>query len=114
TTEGELIPEEAGGYLKDRRGQVVKSRLDEATLEKIATDTGGVYLHAAGPALGLPKLYDDYIGTMEKRELASTLERRYEARFQIPLALGIVLLAADWVVAERRGAGRRRAAGGAA
>src|SRR5262245_54051470 len=48
TTEGELIPTEGGGYLKDRKGQVVKSRLDEDGLKTIAIDTGGVYLHAAG------------------------------------------------------------------
>ncbi|TMA50505.1 MAG: VWA domain-containing protein, partial [Deltaproteobacteria bacterium] len=46
TTEGELVPAETGGYVKDRKGQVVKSRLDEETLRQIASDTGGVYLHA--------------------------------------------------------------------
>ena len=53
TPEGELIPGATGGFVKDRQGQVVKSRLDEATLERIAVDTGGVYLRAAGAGLGL-------------------------------------------------------------
>jgi Ca-activated chloride channel family protein len=102
TTEGELVPVEGGGYLKDRKGQVVKSRLDEDTLKKLALDTGGVYLHAAGADLGLSELYRDHIATMEKRDLASTLERRYEHRFQIPLALAIVLAIAEAFVGERR------------
>src|SRR5206468_4283901 len=88
TTEGELVPAETGGYVKDRKGQVVKSRLDEETLRQIASDTGGVYLHAEGASFGLGELYRDYIGPMEKRALASTLERRFEHRFQIPLAVG--------------------------
>ena len=41
TTEGELIPAESG-YVKDRAGQVVKSRLDEETLKQVAVATGGV------------------------------------------------------------------------
>ena len=102
TPEGEIIPMEGGGYLKDRKGQVVKSRLDEAGLQKIALDTGGVYLHAAGAEFGLAELYREHIATMDKRELASSMERRYEHRYQIPLALALALLVAEAVLAERR------------
>jgi len=107
TTEGELVPAETGGYVKDRKGQVVKSRLDEETLKQIAVDTGGVYLHAAGPSLGLGELYRDYIDTMEKRELASTLEKRFEHHFQLPLAVAIALLALERLVGDRRTVARR-------
>ncbi|MGH7894670.1 MAG: VWA domain-containing protein [Candidatus Binatia bacterium] len=102
TSGGELIPTEGGGYLKDRKGQVVKSRLDEETLKKIAIDTGGVYLHAAGADLGLADLYRDHVASMEKRELASTLERRYEQRYQLPLALALALVVIESFVGERR------------
>jgi Ca-activated chloride channel family protein len=108
TTEGELIPGESGSYVKDRAGQVVKSRLDEETLKQVAVDTGGVYLHAEGPSLGLADLYRDYIDTMEKRELASTLEKRFEHRFQVPLAMALLLLAAEPLVGERRAPARAR------
>jgi Ca-activated chloride channel family protein len=106
TPGGELITVEENGqtsYLKDRRGQVVKSRLDEETLRKIATTTGGAYLYAQGPDLGLDKLYQDHISTMEKRELKTAMERRYEERFQWPLLLAFVLLALEPLVGERRG-----------
>jgi Ca-activated chloride channel homolog len=102
TTEGELIPAEGGGFLKDRKGRVVKSRLGEDTLKKIALDTGGVYLHAAGADLGLGALYREHIATMEKRDLASTLERRYEQRYQIPLGLALLLLVVEQLLGERR------------
>ena len=112
TPEGELIPGATGGFLKDRQGQVVKSRLDEATLERIAVDTGGVYLRAAGAGLGLSGLYRDHIATLEKRELESTLERRYDLRYQLPLAVAFLLLLLEPLVGERRtghaGSGWRR------
>lgn len=113
TPGGELIPSEDGRYLKDRRGQVVKSRLDETTLQKVAIDTGGVYLHAAGLDLGLGALYRDHIATMDKRELESTMERRYEHRYQIPLIVAFLLLAGEMLIGERaarRGARSREGA----
>ena len=115
TTEGELIPSEGGGFVKDRNGQVVKSRLDEEALKQIAVDTGGVYLHATGASLALGDLYRDYIATLEKREVASTLERRYDQRYQVPLALALLLLVLEPFVGERHGSAirwrrRRRAA----
>ncbi len=109
TANGDLIPLASGGFLKDRNGQVVKSRLDEDTLKEIAVDTGGVYLHAAGAKLGLTELYRDYIGKMEKRELSSSLERRFEQRFQIPLGIAFVLLLLEPLVGERRRTARSAA-----
>jgi Ca-activated chloride channel homolog len=114
TPEGELIPGEKGGFLKDRKGQVVKSRLDRDTLERIAIETGGVYLQAAGAGLGLPELYRDHIATLDKRELESTLERRFELRYQLPLALAFLLLVTEALLGERGGGGWRRWRGAAA
>jgi Ca-activated chloride channel family protein len=114
TPDGELIPVSTGGqqkFLKDRRGQVVKSRLDDETLKKIATTTSGAYVHADGPSLGLDVVYNDYLARMEKRELKSTMERRFEERFQIPLVLAVLLLTLEPLVGEQRRAGaplRRR------
>jgi len=102
TPEGELIPQAAGGFLKDREGQVVKSRLGEETLQEVAVETGGVYLRAADSSFELTELYRDYIGAMEKRELQSTLERRFEHRFQILLAVALVLLVIEALLGERR------------
>lgn len=110
TTEGELLPAEQGpGFFKDRRGQAVKSRLDETTLEQVAIDTGGVYLHLAGTGPGLAELYRDHIARLDPRELGSTLEKRYEARYRWPLLVALVLLLLEPLVSDRRSAagGRR-------
>lgn len=109
TPDGELIPLEGGGYVKDRSGQVVKSRLGEATLREIATTTSGAYVAASGGTIDLRTLYDEHVDTIEKRELSSTLERRFENRYQLPLALAIVLLAAELLLGDRRLRPRRGA-----
>ena len=104
TSEGELVPASAGGqgFVKDRKGQVVKSRLDEDTLQKIALATGGAYVHGAGASLGIDEVFNDHIAKMEKRDVASTLERRYEDRFQFPLALAIAFLLVEGWIGDRR------------
>ena len=109
TAEGDLIPLTVDGqqnFLKDRRGQVVKSRMDEETLQKIATTTGGAYVHASSGDFGLDTVYNDFIGKMEKRELQSTMERRYEERFQLPLAVAFILIALEPLIGDRRGVAR--------
>jgi Ca-activated chloride channel homolog len=115
TPDGELIPLTVNGqqtFLKDRKGQVVKSRLDDEALKTIATTTGGAYVHGTGADLGLDEIYDGYISKMEKRELKSTMERRFEDRYQLPLLLAMVLLAVEPLVGDRRraraGARQRR------
>jgi Ca-activated chloride channel family protein len=108
TADGELIPLETGGYVKDKSGKVVKSRLGESALQQIATTTNGVYLAASAGGLDLAALQREHIDTLEKRELSSTLERRFENRFQLPLALALLLLAIEPLIGDRRSPGRRR------
>ena len=110
TPEGELIPLSVDGrraFLKDRQGQVVKSRLDTETLQDIAITTGGAYVYDSSPSLGLDEVYTRYISQLEKRELTSTLERRYEDRFQLPLALGLILLMLEPFIRDQRRADSR-------
>ncbi|MBC2710475.1 MAG: VWA domain-containing protein [Desulfosarcina sp.] len=45
-TEGVPVPEPAGGFKKDRAGQIVLSRLDENTLKQMAVVTGGTYVRS--------------------------------------------------------------------
>jgi Ca-activated chloride channel homolog len=108
TAEGDLLPLGKDGFVKDRSGQVVKSRLNDESLKDIALTTGGAYVEGLGPSLGLDQVFREHIETMERREVASTLERRYEERFQIPLALALVLVAAEGLIRLRRAARRQR------
>lgn len=105
TPSGELIEVDNGGqrgFLKDRQGQVVKSRLDDEALRMIANTTNGAYLLMQGTQVGLEELYDDHISKMDKREISTSMQRRFRERFQIPLAIAFVLLAAEPLVRARR------------
>jgi len=106
TNEGELIPvtDESGNkaFLKDRSGAVVKSRLDEATLQKIALATGGSYVRAGSKEFGLDLIYKEKLSEMEKRELETKMAKQYEERFQIPLVLAFLLLAVEFILSDRR------------
>lgn len=104
--EGEIIPiVEASGeraYLTDRGGKVVKSRLNEELLKQLAVSTGGSYVRATPADFGLTLLYDKSIERLEKKDIESKMMRRYEERFQIFLALAIILLFIEPLIAERR------------
>jgi len=116
TPNGELVEIEIDGrktFLKDRQGQVIKSRLNEDALRDLAVTTGGAYLFAQGPSLGLDDLYANHIAKLERRELESAMQRRYRERFQIPLAIAFLLLACEpFVRTYRRPRNRRSAAFG--
>jgi Ca-activated chloride channel homolog len=89
------------GFKKDREGQVITSKLDELTLEKIALQTNGKYYRASGSEDELAKIYDE-ISKMEKKELASVKFSQYEDRYQYLLGIALILLIAEVFVSERR------------
>ena len=105
TKEGELIPvsDENGNvsYLKDRKGNVVKTRLDESTLQQIALNTGGSYVKATGTEFGLDLIYEEKLSKMEKREVENKMVRKYEERFQILLGFALLLLCIEPFIRER-------------
>ncbi len=89
------------GFKKDERGEVVMTRLDEVTLERIAVQTGGSYFRASGSEQELEKIYEK-ISQMEKQEFGSVRFTQYEERYQIFLLIGLVLLLIEQIVPERK------------
>jgi Ca-activated chloride channel homolog len=89
------------GFKKDRNGEVIVSKLDEVTLEKIALETGGKYYSATSGELELDKIFDE-ISSMEKKELEGTLVTRYDDRYQWPLLMAILLITAEFFISERK------------
>ncbi|MDR4496534.1 MAG: VWA domain-containing protein [Candidatus Scalindua sp.] len=78
--------------LKDNEGKVIKSRLDEVTLNKIALETGGAYSPAYGTEWGLANIYKNIIARMEEKQLSSKKIKLYKNRYQIPLFVAIILI----------------------
>lgn len=106
TTEGELIQlvDRNGkrSFLKDREGNIVKSRLNERVLQRIALTTGGMYVRSSGADFGLELIYDERLSRMEKRDIKVQMSKFYHERFQIPLALALLLLLIEPLISDRR------------
>ena len=104
--EGELIPikDDRGRpmFLKDQEGNVVKTRLVEETLEKIAVETGGMYVRSTGAEFGLDLIYDKELSKLEKRDFKARMEKRYHDRFQIPLIFAFLLLLIEPLIGDRK------------
>jgi Ca-activated chloride channel family protein len=89
------------GFKKDENGEVIVSKLDDVTLQKMSLATGGKYYHASAGELELDRIFEEISG-MEKKELEGTLVTRYDDRYQWPLLLAIILLAAEFFMSERK------------
>ena len=89
------------GFKKDRRGNVVMTRLDESVLQKIALESGGKYYHASPGQAELGRIYED-ISQMDKKTLASQQLAQFEDRFQYLLGIALVLLIIENLLTERR------------
>ncbi|MCH2665679.1 VWA domain-containing protein [bacterium] len=104
TPEGELIPIKQDGrteFLRDRQGNVVKTRLGEATLVEMAKITNGGYVRSQRGRVGLDEVYAQ-VSNMEKRELGSRKLSQYKHRFQWPLAVAILLIILESLMSDRR------------
>jgi Ca-activated chloride channel family protein len=106
TAEGELIPIREVGkpmeFLKDREGQVVKSRLNEEMLKELALKTGGIYVRSVPGDFGIDTIYDKGIAQLQRKEYQAQLQKRYFERFQWPLGLAFALLVVESFVSDRR------------
>lgn len=106
TATGELIPfrNDSGGvqFLKDDKGQVIKSRLDEEVLRQIADSTGGFYEPLGQQGEGLEAIYERGLSPIPKEELTSRMTKIYIERFQWPLGLAIFFLTCEMLLGDRR------------
>jgi len=84
-------------------GQEVWTRLDADTLRKMALATpGGKYLNVATGAVDMGKVYQSLVLAADRKDLKSETIRRYDEKFQIFLALALLLLMAEMVAGERK------------
>jgi len=88
------------GFKKDRQGNVVTTKLDMTTLQKIAYTTNGKYYISSAGEAELDEIYDE-IDSMEKKELTSRQFAQYEDRFQIFIALALIILIIETFIPVR-------------
>lgn len=100
------VPSKNGSvaYKKDAQGNIVTTRLEDGTLQEIASVTGGLYFYASPGEFQLQKVLNE-IATLEKKEQASDRMENYQDRYQIFLGLAAFLFLLEALISER---GRRR------
>ena len=94
-------------YKKDMQGNIVTTRLEDGTLQEIASVTGGLYFYANPGEFQLQKVLSE-IASLEKKEQSSDRMENYQDRYQIFLALAALLFLIEALVSER---GRKRRVG---
>lgn len=105
-TLGEVpIPEYRNGRItglkKTADGQPVLTTVNEEMLLQVARAGGGAYTRAQGDFVNLEELLAT-VRKIEKTTIAATHYTDYEDRYDWLLAVGLVLVVADFFVTERR------------
>ena len=97
TESGSVIPEpgpdgrpQEGVFVRDERGQAVRSRLDPAALRELATG-GGVYIQL-GDRASLTRVVKTITGNLEATRREDKAQQRPVERFMWPLGFGVGFL----------------------
>ncbi|MBU0701741.1 VWA domain-containing protein [bacterium] len=103
---GETVPEIDSngreiGVKRDKNGEIVISRLNEALLTEIAHTTGGKAFFVRDKGTTLPELMAA-IATLPKQGIKNSFSTEHKERFQIFIALSIICLMAEFVLSTRR------------
>ena len=89
------------GFKKDRQGQTVITKLNEDMLRQIAAAGNGAYARANNASTGLRKIFEEISG-IEKKEIETKQFTNYEDRFQIYLAIALIFLIVEMLIATRK------------
>ena len=102
TAEGEPIPlknekGERQGFKKDRNGQMVLTRLNQTILERLAKETGGIYLPATPGEKEVDVILKHLRGWGEQ-QFAEKMVVEREDQYQVFLILALILLFSEMLI----------------
>lgn len=90
-----------GEFLKDEKGDMVVTKLDEQTLEALAQTTGGLYVRASKQDLGLDEVVRE-INELERSELETLRFEEFNEQYAYALVVALVLLLLEFALLDRR------------
>ncbi|WP_244828188.1 VWA domain-containing protein [Carboxylicivirga sediminis] len=88
-------------FMKDKDGNVVISKLDEETLQKVAITGNGAYIPANNIRNGINNLVDE-LSQLEKSELEAKVYTDYDDQFQYFAAFALLLIILEFIILERK------------
>lgn len=104
TKKGAPIPVKEGGnqvdFVRNKKGEVVVSQLNETILKQIAEKGDGVYLHLRNNQQTV-KAFDKALNQMEQRKFDKKVYTDYRDQFQYFLAGALLLLLVEFFLKER-------------
>ena len=98
--QGEPIPKD-GELMKDKDGNIVVTRLDEATLQKVAEEGNGAYVHAGNEEFGLNPILDD-LRKLEAERFSSVVFETYDEQYMYFFAIALALFVLEMLIGRRR------------
>ncbi len=100
TPEGAPIPL-GDDFIRDEKGEIVVTHLDEQTLKETALTTGGAYIRADNRSVGLQEIIAQ-VNKTEKQSLSSMVFEEYNEQFQYLAAIALALLILECFVLPRK------------
>ena len=88
---------EVPGFKKDKNGEVILTKIDEPTLQKLALETGGSYVRSVSGDMDLQKLYMESIKhEVESKEIKTERRRMWKEKFQWFILAALLCLTAKY------------------
>ena len=87
------------GYKKDKKGNVVITKLDDNLLRQIAEIGDGIYRRASNSNVGLDEIFEK-INSSNKTEFESKVFTDYEDQFQWFIGAAIILLIIEILISS--------------
>ena len=101
SAEGQPIPVEGGSLLRDQKGEIVVTKLDEKTLREIARVGNGAYIHAGNEEFGLNPIVQD-IRRLEDEEFGSIVFEEYDEQYMYFFGIALLLFVIEILIGERK------------
>ena len=98
--EGEPIPMN-GELLKDDKGNIVVTKLNEAALQEVANAGGGAYVRAGMSEFGLAAIVES-IQKMDEEKYNSIVFEEYDEQYMYFFAIALILFVIEELIGERR------------
>ena len=98
--EGKPIPVD-GELLKDKDGNIVVTRLDEATLKEVASAGKGLYVRAGNTEFGLNPVIDE-IRSLDEKDFQSVVFEEYDEQYMYFFAIALIFMLIEFMISDTR------------